>query len=149
MSPAELRISCDADELDVAMIHRFLSTQSKWARGIPMPTLHRALRHSLCFGAYRGDVQVGFARVVTDCATFAHLCDVFVLEDRRGQGIAKALMAAVMAHADLQGLRRFALATADAHGLYARFGFTAPLRPHTLMERHFPFIYEQQDGRAA
>lgn len=139
----DLRISCDPAELDVAMIHRFLGSQSTWARGIPQETLRRALAHSLCFGAYLAPGrQAGFARVVTDRATYAYLADVFVLPEHRNRGVARALMQAVLAHADLQGLRRFSLVTSDAHGLYARFGFTAPLRPHTMMERHFPFIYE-------
>lgn len=153
MNP-DLRISCDPAELDLALIHRFLAQQSKWAMGIPFETMRRALQHSLCFGAYLpsieggGSAQVGFARVVTDRATFAYLADLFVLEEQRGRGIARALMSAVMVHADLQGLRRFSLVTSNAHGLYARFGFTAPLRPHMQMERHFPFIYQQPGGEA-
>lgn len=137
----QLHISTDKSALDVAMIHRFLSERSTWAIGIPRATLERAIEHSLCFGAYIDGRQVGFARVTTDCATFAYLADVFVLEAERGKGYSKALMAAVLAHSDLQGLRRFMLATSDAHALYAQYGFTPPARPATLMERYFPQIY--------
>jgi len=140
-----LRISSDAAELDVDLIHRYLAEESYWARGIPRATLERALQHSLCFGAYldaeAGTAQIGFARVITDYASFANLVDVFVLGAHRGKGYGKALMQAVFAHPQLQGLRRFTLATSDAHGLYARFGFTAPHRPETLMERFVADIY--------
>ncbi|MES2612560.1 MAG: GNAT family N-acetyltransferase [Pseudomonadota bacterium] len=137
-----LRISTDPAELDVALVHRFLSERSTWARGIPLATVQRALAHSLCFGGFVGNAQVAFARVISDRATFANLVDVFVLPAHQGQGHGKQLVGAVMAHPDLQGLRRFSLATGDAHRLYAGFGFTAPLRPQTLMERYFPTIYK-------
>jgi GNAT superfamily N-acetyltransferase len=137
-----LRISTAPAELDVPMIHRFLSEQSGWARGIARPLLERALANSLCFGGYVDQRQVAFARVISDFATFGNLVDVFVLPEHRGQGHGKALVQAVLAHPQLQGLRRFTLATTDAHGLYARFGFTAPLRPQSLMERYFPDLYQ-------
>jgi len=137
-----LRISTDRSALDLDAIHAFLSGQSSWARGIPRATVEKAIAHSLCFGGYLGGAQVAFARVVSDFATFANLVDVFVLPGHRGQGHARALMQAVLAHPDLQGLRRFTLATGDAHGLYAAFGFTAPLRPQTLMERYVPDLYQ-------
>lgn len=130
-----LVIDTDPARLDRAAIHRFLSTESSWARGIDRATVDRSLDHSLCFGAYRGAVQVGLARVVTDRATFAYLCDVFVLSAERGRGVARALMAAVMAHPDLQRLRRFVLSTRDSHGLYAAFGFTPLVHPERGMER--------------
>jgi len=136
-----LRISTDPAELDLAMIHGFLSEQSTWARGIPLATLQTAIAHSLCFGGFVDGAQVAFARVVSDHATFANLVDVFVLPGHRGRGHGKTLMQAVVEHPRLQGLRRFTLATADAHGLYAQFGFTPPLRPHTLMECYRPDIY--------
>ena len=136
-----LRVSNDRDELDVALIHHFLSTQSSWARGIGIELVRRSIANSLCFGGYLGREQVAFARVVTDRATFANLVDVFVLPEHRGQGHAGTLMAAVMAHPDLQGLRRFTLSTGDAHGLYARHGFAPPLYPQSLMERYFPCLY--------
>jgi len=140
MSPA-LDISTDPARLDVDLIHRFLSEQSTWAQGIPRATVERSIAHSLCFGGYLDGAQVAFARVVTDRATFAYLVDVFVLPRQRGRGHSKALMAAVLAHPELQGLRRFSLATSTAHGLYAQFGFTAPARPQTLMERLRPDAY--------
>lgn len=139
-----LHISTDQTELDADLVYRFLSEQSTWAKGLPRPVFDRAIANSLCFGVYLDDRQIGFARVVTDCATFANLVDVFVLPQYRGNGYSKRLMEAVMAHPDLQGLRRFTLATGDAHGLYAQFGFTAPLRPASLMERYRPDIYNGQ-----
>ncbi|MBV7537296.1 GNAT family N-acetyltransferase [Duganella sp. sic0402] len=138
---AQLHISTDTAALDVTLIHQFLSERSTWALGIPRATVERAIAHSLCFGAYLEGRQLGFARVTTDRATFAYLADVFVVEEQRGKGVSKALVAAVLAHPDLQGLRRFMLATSDAHALYARYGFTPPARPATLMERYFPHIY--------
>ncbi|GAB3352479.1 GNAT family N-acetyltransferase [Lysobacter tyrosinilyticus] len=137
----ELRISTDPARLDIPLIHRFLSTQSTWAQGIGEELVRRSIANSLCFGGYIAGQQVAFARVVTDRATFANLVDVFVLPECRGLGFSKQLMDAVMTHPDLQGLRRFTLATGDAHGLYARYGFLAPSRPKTLMEKHVPDIY--------
>ena len=129
----EYTISTDPDRLDATAIHAYL-TRSYWAQGVPRATVERAIAHSLSFGLFHGDRQVGFARVVTDRATFAYLADVYVLEDHRGRGLSKWLLEAVLAHADLQGLRRFLLATRDAHGLYARFGFQALANPTRLME---------------
>ncbi|WP_058048246.1 GNAT family N-acetyltransferase [Janthinobacterium sp. Ant5-2-1] len=138
-----LNISSDKAELDVPAIHHFLSTQSTWAIGIQLATVQRAIEHSLCVGGYIDGRQMAFARVVSDYATFAYLVDVYVLEEYRGRGYSKRLMEAVMEHPDLQGLRRFMLATSTAHDLYGRYGFTAPLRPGTLMERYFPDIYQR------
>ena len=138
-------VSNNRQELDIALIHRFLSDDTAWARGIPRATVERAIEHSLCFGGYIDDAQVAFARVISDYATFANLVDVFVLPQYRGRGHGKSLMQAVMSHPQLQGLRRFTLATADAHGLYAEFGFTPPQRPQSLMERYFPHIYADAD----
>ena len=135
------QISTDQGRLDVPLIYQFLSEQSTWAVGMPRALLERAIANSLCFGVYLDGRQIGFARVVTDCATFANLVDVFVLPAPRGQGHSKRLMEAIVAHPDLQGLRRFTLATGDAHGLYAQFGFTPPLLPATLMERYCPDVY--------
>ena len=126
-------ISTDRQHLDVDTIHGFLST-SYWARGIPRGLVERSIRGSLCFGVYDGPAQVGFARVISDYATFAYLADVFVLESHRGRGLAKWLMACVKCHPDLQGLRRWSLATRDAHGLYRRFGFASPSDPSMSME---------------
>jgi len=136
-----LRISTDRAELDRNLIHRFLSEASYWARGISRSRVDRAIDNALCFGGFVGSDQVAFARVVTDYATFANLVDVFVLPDHRGKGHSKALLAAVLGHPQLQGLRRFTLATSDAHGLYALFGFAPPRRPETLMERYDPDVY--------
>jgi GNAT superfamily N-acetyltransferase len=137
-----LHISTDKDQLDLALIHGFLSTGSTWAQGIPLSTVRRAIEHSLCFGGYVNGHQVAFARVISDYATFANLVDVFVLPDHRGKAYGKQVVDAVMAHPDLQGLRRFTLATFDAHELYARHGFTTPSRPDTLMEIYRPGIYQ-------
>ena len=140
-----LRVSTDIAELDVDLIHDFLTHQSNWARGIARGTVATSLQHSLCFGGYvddqRGTRQVAFARVISDYATFANLVDVFVLPAWRGFGYSKDLLRAIDAHPRMQNLRRFTLATADAHGLYAQFGFTAPLKPQTLMERHVPDLH--------
>ena len=141
-----LQVTTDKDRLDIELIHRFLSTEAYWSRGIPRATVERAIAGSLCFGGYLDGRQVAFARVITDGATFGYLADVFVLPERRGQGHARTLMAAVMAHPKLQGLRRLSLATSDAHELYAAFGFTAPTRPQTLMEKLDPDVYTRAPG---
>ena len=127
------RITTDPRKLDLDAIHGFLS-RSFWAEGIPKATVAKAIANSLCFGLFDGDDQVGFARVVTDRATYAYLCDVYVLEKHRGLGLGKWLIETVMAHPDLQGLRRFQLVTRDAHGLYSRHGFEAPISPDRHME---------------
>lgn len=138
-----LRVSTNKSELDVSLIHQFLSEQSTWAQGINRTIVQRAIENSLCFGGFLGNRQVAFARVISDFATFANLVDVFVLPSHRGNGYSKLIMSAVLAHPQLQGLRRFTLATSDAHGLYAQFGFTPPLKPQYLMERYFPSIYQE------
>ena len=138
---AELRISTDRADVDLDVVHGFLSRHAYWCPGIPRAVVERAVDHSLCFSAWRDGAQVGFARVVTDQATFAYLADVFVLPGHRGQGIATAIMDAVMAHPGLQRLRRFLLATSDAHGLYARHGFTSLARAERFMERYRPDAY--------
>ncbi|GAA0709927.1 GNAT family N-acetyltransferase [Dyella marensis] len=137
-----LRIGTDKSELDLALIHDFLATGSSWAQGISFETVRKSIEHSLCFGGYLGGRQVAFARVISDYATFANLVDVFVLPAHRGQGYSKQLVEAVIAHPELQGLRRFTLATFDAHQLYARYGFTPPHKPDTLMEIYQPGIYQ-------
>ncbi len=138
---SNLQISTDRTELDVPLIYRFLSEQSTWAVGISRAVVDRAIENSLCFGGYVDGRQVAFARVITDYATFGNLVDVFVIPEYRGRGYSLELMKAVMAHPSLKTLRRFMLATGDAHGLYEKFGFTAPQRPETLMERFFPNMY--------
>jgi GNAT superfamily N-acetyltransferase len=136
-----LRISNDRSDIDIDLVHRFLHDEAYWCRGIPRALLEQAIANSLCFSAFIDERQVGFARVVSDRATFAYLCDVFVLPPARGHGVSKALMAAIDAHPDLQGLRRFMLATADAHGLYARYGFAPLTRPERFLERYEPDAY--------
>ena len=134
-------ITTDPKKLDLNATHAFLS-RSFWAEGIRKETVARAMANSLCFGVFDGNDQVGFARVVTDRATYAYLCDVYVLESHRGRGLGKWLIETVMAHPDLQGLRRFQLVTRDAHGLYSRHGFAAPAEPDRYMEifRHGMYL---------
>ncbi len=138
-----MKITTDQADLDIPLIHQFLSEQSAWARGIPLELVQRAIKHSLCFGGYLDGRQIAFARVVSDYTTFAYLVDVFVVTEQRGKGYSKKLIRAVMAHPDLQGLRRFMLASTDARGLYAQFGFTAPAKPEILMEINRPNMYRQ------
>mgnify|MGYP006157258237 CR=1 FL=1 len=140
---AELRISSDFADVDLDLVHGFLSRDAYWCRGITRERVERAARHSLCFSALLGGRQVGFARVIGDRATFGYLADVFVLPEFRGRGISKALMDAVAAHPELTGLRRMLLATRDAHGLYAGYGFTPLSRPESVMERYRPDIYRK------
>lgn len=128
-------ISTDKSRLDVSLIHRYLSQESYWAPNIPLDIVERSIEHSLCFGVYQGDRQVGFARVVTDQATFAYLADVFILPEHRGRGLAKRLMETISTWPTLQGLRRWILMTRDAHYLYEKFGFVAPAKPQNIMER--------------
>ncbi len=141
MDTGKFLISTDRSKLDLDAIHRFL-TRSYWAEGIPRETVARSIENSLCFGVYNGGEQVGFARVVSDFATYAYLADVFVLESYRGRGLAKELIATIMAHPELQGLRRWSLGTRDAHGLYAQFGWTSVENPaRTMMEIADPDVY--------
>lgn len=135
--------SHNVSDMNVELIHRFLSEQSTWSVGIQRETVETAMENSLCFGVFLNDEQVGFARVITDRATFANLVDVFVLPEHRGKGLAKGLMNEVMAHPDLQGLRRFTLATSDMHPLYRQFGFTDLAKPCTFMEIYRPDIYRR------
>ncbi len=130
-------ISTDPSRLQLDAIHAYL-TQSYWSPGVPRDLVARAIANSMCFGVYLGEAQVGFARVVTDKASFAYLADVYVLEAHRGQGLSKRLVETIQAHPDLQGLRRFLLATKDAHGLYAQFGFKPLAAPDRMMERRIP-----------
>ncbi|MCA6100360.1 GNAT family N-acetyltransferase [Bradyrhizobium australafricanum] len=139
--PADYEISADPHRLDVEVIHTFLAKDSYWARGIPGSTVERAIDNSICFGVYHRAAQVGFARIVTDRSTFALLADVFILEAHRGKRLSKWLVRCVVEHEDLQGLRRFLLATSDAHGLYRQFGFEALGNPSRFMEIVRPDIY--------
>lgn len=139
-SPPGYRLSEDRGAMQIDVIHGFL-THIYWSKGIPRETVERAIAGSHVVGAFDGQVQVGFARVITDHATFAYLADVFVLESARGRGLARAMVAHLQAHPDLQGLRRWLLATRDAHGLYASLGWTAVPDPTLLMQRHDPDVY--------
>jgi GNAT superfamily N-acetyltransferase len=138
MPPYE--ISCDPARLDIDVIHRFLS-QSYWSPGIPRSVVERAIANSLCFGVYRNAEQVGFARVITDKATFAYLADVFILSEHQGQGLAQRLLREVVGHPALQGLRRMLLFTRDAHTLYAKFGFKPLANPERVMDLHYLDVY--------
>ena len=134
-------VSTDPTKLDVDAVHAFLS-HAYWCEGIPWEIVARALQNSLCFGLYDDGKQIGLARVVTDRATFAYLCDVYVLESHRGSGLGKWLISCVMAHPQLQGLRRFNLVTRDAHELYTPFGFKTLAAPERHMEMVKPDIYK-------
>lgn len=141
----EYTISTDSKRLDISVIHDFISNQSYWAQGRSVETVQRALDNSLNFGIYKTDQQVGFGRVVTDYATFAWIADVFVLTEYRGRGLSKWLVEVMLEHPQLQGFRRWVLATKDAHSLYARFGFIELHRPERWMERPDPDMQESPD----
>jgi GNAT superfamily N-acetyltransferase len=133
-------ISIDKGLLDFDVIYKYLNEDSYWAKGLPQERFRKAIANSMCFGIYKDNEQAGFARVITDTATFAYICDVFVLPDYRGEGLSKWLMQTIMQHPDLQGLRRWSLATLDAHGLYAQFGFTPLTRVENWMEIFTPYL---------
>ena len=150
--PGGLELDDDPARVDLDEVHRYLSNESYWANGIPRDLFDRSLERSLNFGLFegepgRGGTQIGFSRVVTDGATFAWLCDVFVLPEYRGRGLATWLIETVVGHPDLQMQRGFVLATRDAHGLYAKFGFTAPAAPERWMERWSPSPYARPRAR--
>jgi GNAT superfamily N-acetyltransferase len=138
-------ISTDRSRLDIDLIHDFLSKTAYWAVDRQREIVQRSIENSLSFGIYKGNSQVGFARVVTDYATFAWVADVFVLPEHRGRGLSKWLMEVILAHPELQGFRRWVLATKDAHSLYARFGFIPLHRPERWMERPDPNMQESPD----
>ncbi len=133
------KISTDNNLLDIDLIYNYLDKESYWGQGIPLEKLKKALENSLCFGVYSNEKQVGFARVISDKATFAYLCDVFVLTDYRGIGLSKWLLQTIKNHPELQGLRRWSLATADAHGLYRQFGFVPIDKPELWMGIYTPY----------
>jgi GNAT superfamily N-acetyltransferase len=127
-------LSNDKTKLQIEMIHHYLSKESYWAKNIPFETVKASIDGSVCFGVYIGTSQIAYARVITDHASFGYLADVFVLEAHRGKGVSKLLMAFIMDHAPFKKLRRFMLATKDAHALYAQFGFTPLSMPERFME---------------
>lgn len=142
----EYTISTDRQRLNLNVIHGFISERSYWAQGIPRAVMGRAIRHSLNFGVYRGNEQVGFARVITDYATHAYLCDVFISEEYRGRGLSKWLVATMLAHPALQGLRRWFLLTRDAQELYRQFGFSeSPDIVRKYMEIRDPDVYQKKE----
>jgi GNAT superfamily N-acetyltransferase len=143
-SRSDFLVSTDRSLLNLDVIHGFLSN-CYWSAGIPREVVVRAIEHSLCFGMYDSGRQIGFARAISDLATFAYIADVFILESYRGQGLSKWLMECIRRHPQLQGLRRWALATRDAHGLYAQFGFTPLQNQELWMEIFAPEIYSKHN----
>jgi GNAT superfamily N-acetyltransferase len=139
-------ISTDKSLIDFETVYNYLSNDSYWAKGMPAEKLRKAIENSICFGVYQHNKQVGFARVVTDKATFAYLCDVFILVDYRRLGLSKWLMQTIKQYPELQGLRRWSLATVDAHNLYTQFGFVPISRPDRLMEIYTPYKLQDQGG---
>jgi GNAT superfamily N-acetyltransferase len=139
----DMAISTDLSRLDRSLIARFLAG-SYWAKGIPQEIVDRSIEGSLCFGLYRGRKQLGFARVITDYATFAYLADVFVVDTSRGEGLGVWMMEVIMSHPRLQNLRRWMLATRDAHGLYEKFGWRSLENPERMMEIVDPEIYQRK-----
>lgn len=148
MADSVIEIDCDRQRLDLAFVHAFL-VRAHWSKGIPFATMLRAIEHSLPFGLYKDGKQIGFARVVTDHATFAYLADVFVIEGERGKGYGKRLVEAVLAHPAVQGLRRWMLVTRDAEHLYRPFAFTDPRQTHKVLERLNFTSYEADAQTAA
>ncbi|MCL1037540.1 GNAT family N-acetyltransferase [Shewanella submarina] len=138
--PAEYKLVCGSQLMDKSVIHDYVS-RSYWAEGIPRAVMDKAIDNALCFGVFKADEQVAFARLITDGATFAYLADVFVLEEHRGKGLSKLMMDKIISHPELQGLRRMMLATRDAHGLYLKYGFTPLVAPDTFMQLWQPNVY--------
>ena len=138
----QFTITTDKEKFDVDVIHSFLTT-SYWAEGISREIVRRSIEGALCFGVFENNKQVGFARMITDKATFAYLADVFIIEEYRGRGLSKWLMQVMMSHPDLQGLRRMMLATRDAHELYKKFGFTPLNNVDRWMHIHDPDVYKR------
>ena len=135
-------VSTENEKMDIDLIHSFLS-KSYWAKGISKEIIRRSIEGALCFGVFENDKQVGFARMITDRATFAYLADVFIIDECRGLGLSKWLIEVILAHPDLQGLRRMMLATRDAHELYKKFGFTQLNNVDRWMHIHYPDVYKK------
>lgn len=140
-----MEISNDKARLDITLIHQFLSEKSTWAINIPRAVLETSIQHSLCFGGYEDGKQIAFARVVSDHATFAYLMDVFVLPEHQGRGLSRQLIQNIMDHPQLQGLRRFMLASSNARGLYQKWGFQALGKPEIMMEINHPDVYKNSN----
>lgn len=136
-------LSTDKTKLDIDSIHQFLSTKAYWALNIPKDKVRTTIQNSLCFGVYIDEKQIGFAKIISDFSTIAYLGDVYILEEYRGNGLSKWLIETIMAHPDLQGLRRWILLTGDAHGLYRRFGWTDIAEPSKWMELHNKNVYSK------
>jgi GNAT superfamily N-acetyltransferase len=145
----EIAITTEVTRIDLDRVHAWLARKSYWAGSMPRSVFERAVAGSLCFAAIEGQTTVGFCRVVSDRATFAYVSDMFVDPERRGQGIGRTLMTAIMGHPDLQDLRRWVLVTASAHDLYARHGFTPLAAPERFMERHDTDVYQRMAQRAS
>jgi GNAT superfamily N-acetyltransferase len=140
----DYKISTDKSKINLSTVQDYLCNQSYWAEGIPLSIVRRSIENSLCFSIYYKEEQIGFARVISDYATFAYLADVFVLPAYRGNGLSKWLMDVILDYPDLQGLRRFLLTTKDAHSLYAQFGFVLYPQPERMMTINRPFTYKDK-----
>ncbi len=136
-------VDTDIQKLDTNRIHQFLDIESTWSNGISKPLVQKSINNSINFGLYKSDQMVGYARVISDKATFANLVDVFVLPEEQGKGLSHYLMQAIDAHPDLQNIRRFTLVTSTAKWLYEKYGFTELNNPSIMMERYFPDIYQE------
>jgi N-acetylglutamate synthase-like GNAT family acetyltransferase len=143
--PALVAITTDKSKINIAYVHHFLSTESYWSKGIPRETVVKAIDNSLCFVVLKDEVQIGFARVITDYTTFAYLADVFIDARHRGLGYSKILVAEILRNPQLQGLRRWMLMTADAHSLYEQFGFSVLSKPERAMEISVPDVYTKAE----
>ena len=140
-------ISTDKSLIDFDAVYNYLENESYWAKGVTVERLKIAIDNSICFGIYKDGKQAGFTRVITDKATFAYVCDVFVLEGHRGLGLSKWLMQTIREHTEFKGLRRWSLATSDAHGLYEQFGFVPLSKPENWMEVYTPYTQTRGDGK--
>jgi len=136
-------ISTDKSKINIELVHDYLCNHSYWAEGIPIETVKKSIDHSLCFGLYNNGRQIGFARVISDFATYAYLADVFIVPEERGKGLSKWMMQVILNHPELQGLRRFVLATKDAHGLYEQFGFIVYPNPDRIMTMNNAEVYKR------
>jgi GNAT superfamily N-acetyltransferase len=139
-------ISTDPSKLDLVYIHHFLSHHSYWAENIPLETVKKSIEGSLCFGVYDNQVQIGFARLITDLATFGYLADVFIGQDFRGRGLGIWLVETILSHPRLQGFRNWQLATRDAHWLYEKYGFKKLENPDLIMRKNDPDVYKRKIG---